>query len=112
VIIEDEPLTAEDLAETIGEVDETSQIVASLESVKGSIDYFQNHTSPDLIFCDIQLSDGLCFQLFKKTDITVPVIFCTAYDEYAIKAFKANGIDYIVNPFTPESVSKALDRYH
>src|SRR5699024_7312195 len=106
------PLTAEDLAETILAVDESSQIVASLESVQESIDYFSNNDRPDLIFCDIQLSDGLCFELFKKTDIDVPVIFCTAYDEYAIKAFKANGIDYIVKPFTRKSVSKALNRYH
>lgn len=112
VIIEDEPLTAEDLAETILAVDDSSHIEASLESVKESIDYFNHHDHPDLIFCDIQLSDGSCFQLFKKINITVPVIFCTAYDEYAIKAFKANGIDYIVKPFTPKIISEALERYH
>jgi len=112
VIIEDEPLTAEDLAETIVEVDGSSKIVASLESVKESIGYFNHHDHPDLIFCDIQLSDGSCFEIFKKVDITVPVIFCTAFDEYAIKAFKANGIDYIVKPFCHETVSEALQSYH
>lgn len=111
VIIEDEPLTAEDLADTIAEVDDQSKVVACLESVKESIEYFSNHDDPDLIFSDIQLSDGLCFEIFKKVDITVPVIFCTAFNEYAIQAFKANGIDYIVKPFTRKTVSEALERY-
>lgn len=111
VIIEDEPLTAEDLAETISEVDSSSQVVASLESLKESIAYFKNNDRPDLIFSDIQLSDGLCFELFKKIEIATPVIFCTAYDEYAIRAFKANGIDYIVKPFTEETVAEALEGY-
>ena len=111
VIIEDEPLTAEDLADTISEVDDRSQVVACLESVKESIDYFNNSDSPDLIFSDIQLSDGLCFELFQKMDIVVPVIFCTAYNEYAIQAFKANGIDYIVKPFNRKMVLEALERY-
>ena len=112
VIIEDEPLTAEDLADTISKVDDRSQVVACLESIKESVDYFNNNDSPDLIFSDIQLSDGLCFELFSQLDITIPVIFCTAYNEYAIQAFKANGIDYIVKPFTGEMVSEALGRYH
>src|SRR5699024_3158457 len=104
-------LTAEDLADTISEVDEKSQVVACLESIRESMDYFNDNDSPDLIFSDIQLSDGLCFELFQKMDITVPVIFCTAYNEYAIQAFKANGIDYIVKPFNRKMVSEALERY-
>lgn len=111
VIIEDEALTAEDLADTIAGVDDSSRINASLESVRQSIIYFRNNKTPDLIFSDIQLNDGLCFEIFKELNISVPVIFCTAYDEYAIQAFKANGIDYIVKPFTEETVSAALDRY-
>lgn len=110
VIIEDEPLTAEDLADIISENDSKSHITAILESVQEAIDYFSNNTA-DLIFCDIQLSDGLCFEIFQELDLTVPVIFCTAYDEYAIQAFKANGIDYIVKPFIEETVSEALTRY-
>lgn len=111
LIIEDEPLTAEDLTDTILTVESSSQVVASLGSIKESVDYIKNNESPDLIFSDIQLSDGLCFELFKEVDVTVPVIFCTAYDEYAIQAFKANGIDYIVKPFTEETISEALKRY-
>jgi len=111
VIIEDEPLTAEELADTILEVDDRAQVAARLGSIKESIDYFSNNDHPDLIFSDIQLSDGLCFELFQKMDITVPVIFCTAYNEYAIQAFKANGIDYIVKPFTQKTVAEALKGY-
>jgi DNA-binding LytR/AlgR family response regulator len=110
-IIEDETLTAGDLADTILEIDDTVEIIASLQSVREAVDYFKNNKAPDLIFSDIQLSDGLCFEIFKELSLTVPVIFCTAYDEYAIRAFRANGIDYIVKPFTGETVSAALERY-
>ncbi|MBT30342.1 MAG: DNA-binding response regulator [Thalassobius sp.] len=111
VIIEDEPLTAEDLINAILEVDASIQIVAQLESVLESVAYFQNNKMPDLIFSDIQLSDGLSLEVFKKVNISVPVIFCTAYDEYAIQAFKANGIDYIMKPFSRKSVADALSRF-
>lgn len=111
VIIEDEPLTADDLADTISEVDDSARILVILESVRASVEYLKNNDTPDLIFSDIQLSDGLCFEIFQELNISVPVIFCTAYDEYAIKAFKVNGIDYIVKPFTKETVSEALEQY-
>src|SRR5690554_7838990 len=100
VIIEDEQHTADDLAETILKVEAKAQIVASLRSVKEAVSYFQTNEKPDLIFCDIQLGDGLSFEIFNKFPVNSPVIFCTAYDEYALKAFKANGIDYILKPFT------------
>lgn len=112
VIIEDEPLTAEDLASALLEVNPSIVVVAQLESVKESVEYFKNNALPDLIFSDIQLSDGLSFELFKKVTISSPVIFCTAYDEYAIQAFKANGIDYIMKPFSRQTVAEALSRYN
>src|SRR5699024_6443651 len=111
VIIEDEPLTAEELADTILEVDDRAQVAARLGSIKESIDYFSNNDHPDLIFSDIQLSDGLCFELFQKMDITVHVIFCTAYNEYAIQAFKDNGIDYSVNSFTQITDAEEMKGY-
>lgn len=111
VIIEDEHLTANDLAETILKVDADAQIIASLQSVKEAVSYFQKNQKPDLIFCDIQLGDGLSFEIFNKIPITSPVIFCTAYDEYALKAFKANGIDYILKPFSRKTIEDALIRY-
>ena len=111
VIIEDEEIMADDLAETIRKVDPASEIVAILYSVKESASYFRQNKAPDLIFSDIQLGDGLSFEIFKEADITAPVVFCTAYDEYALHAFKANGIDYILKPFATSTIQQALDRY-
>jgi two-component system, LytTR family, response regulator LytT len=111
VIIEDEPLTADDLADALREVDASIQVVAQLESVQESVAYFEQNGPPDLIFSDIQLSDGLSFELFKRIKISTPVIFCTAFDEYAIQAFKANGIDYIMKPFSRQNVADALAKY-
>lgn len=110
-IIEDEKLTADDLAETILKVEPNAQIVANLSSVKEAILYFQKNEKPNLIFSDIQLGDGLSFEIFKAVNISTPVIFCTAYDEYALNAFKANGIDYILKPFTKKIIANTLDKY-
>ncbi|WP_221393407.1 LytTR family DNA-binding domain-containing protein [Dyadobacter sp. NIV53] len=112
VIIEDEKWTAEDLAETIIQVEPESQIVAVLQSVKEAIAYFKINIAPDVIFSDIQLGDGLSFEIFSGINITTPVIFCTAFDEYALNAFKANGIDYLLKPFTQVSVQSALNKFH
>lgn len=110
-IIEDEKLTADDLAETILKVEPNAQIVASLSSVKEAVKYFQKNENPDLVFSDIQLGDGLSFEIFKTVKLSTPVIFCTAYDEYALSAFKANGIDYILKPFTKKIITNALDKF-
>ncbi len=111
VIIEDEELTAEDLAESIQRADPTVQIEAILKSVKEGTAYFKQQALPDLIFSDIQLGDGLSFEIFKSFSRIIPVIFCTAYDEYALVAFKANGIDYIIKPYTQTNISEALHKY-
>lgn len=112
VIIEDEQLTASDLAATIRQAEKDSEIVAILASVKEAVKYFKNNPVIDLIFSDIQLGDGLSFEVFSQLSITTPVIFCTAFDEYAINAFKANGIDYILKPFSTQSIETALNKYH
>ncbi len=109
VIIEDERLTAEDLIQTIRQVDPTLEIVATVKSVNEGLTYFRSNPSPDLIFSDIQLGDGLSFEILNN--LHVPVIFCTAYDEYALNAFKVNGIDYILKPFTTASVKAALQKF-
>ncbi|RZM24249.1 MAG: response regulator transcription factor [Pedobacter sp.] len=112
VIIEDEELTAQDLALTITESEPSAEIVAILPSVKVSLDYFATHTEKiDLIFSDIQLGDGTSFEIFEKLSLQVPIIFCTAYDEFALKAFDTNGIDYIMKPVDEKLVSKALKKY-
>lgn len=112
VIIEDEQLTADDLAETIVKANPQAQIVTILSSVKEAIAWFQHHENPDLIFSDIQLGDGLSFEIFASVSSTTPVIFCTAYDEYALNAFKVNGIDYILKPFTLATIAEALKKYN
>ena len=111
VIIEDEQLTADDLAETILKVSPGVQIIARLSSVKDAVAWFRKNEQPNLIFSDIQLGDGLCFEIFRKQSVSTPVIFCTAFDEYALAAFKANGIDYILKPFDEQTIANALTRY-
>ena len=111
VIIEDEGIVADDLELNIRKlVDEPLDIV-QLKSVKESIGYFEKNKAPDLIFSDIQLGDGLSFEIFAAAPVATPVIFCTAYDEYALDAFKANGIDYILKPFTTQTLQQALQRF-
>jgi two-component system response regulator LytT len=111
VIIEDEKLTADDLAETISRLRPEMQITAIIQSVKEGLVFFKLPKDIDLIFSDIQLGDGLSFEIFSQVMIKAPVIFCTAYDEYALDAFKANGIDYMLKPFTDFSVETSLNRF-
>lgn len=111
VIIEDEKLTAKDLEDMILEVAPSCQIVATLYSVRQAVAYLNKNPAPDLIFSDIQLGDGLSFDVFKEVKINTPIVFCTAYDEYALKAFRLNGIDYMLKPFTQQAVKAALDKY-
>ena len=111
VIIEDEGIVADDLELNIRKlVDEPVDIV-QLRSVKEGIAYFKKADAPDLIFSDIQLGDGLSFEIFVAEPVSAPVIFCTAYDEYALDAFKVNGIDYILKPFSTQTLQLALQRY-
>jgi DNA-binding LytR/AlgR family response regulator len=109
VIIEDEKFTALDLAQTINQLDPSIDICAILHSVEEGKAWFAQNSAPDLIFSDIQLGDGLSFEILGSEFI--PVIFCTAFDEYALNAFNSNGIDYILKPFTLESVGAALQKF-
>jgi len=110
-IIEDEKHTAQDLANTLKRIDEDIEIVVFLTSVKQAIEFFKKENNINLLFSDIQLPDGLSFEIFKSVQISVPIIFCTAYNQYALNAFEANGIDYLLKPFSKNSVSKALEKY-
>ena len=112
VIIEDEKLTALDLVNTLKKIDPDIEVKAILSTVEEAVDYLKSNPSPDLLFSDIQLPDGLSFEIFGQVSLQVPVIFCTAYDQYALKAFEVNGIDYLLKPFSKDSVSKAIDKYH
>ncbi len=107
VIIEDEKLAAERLEELISEVDSSIEISAKLVSVEQSINWLRQN-KPDLIFLDIQLEDGLSFSIFDKVEIDIPIIFTTAYDQYAIKAFKLNSIDYLLKPIKKNDLRESL----
>jgi two-component system, LytTR family, response regulator LytT len=110
LIIEDEKKTAvllRDMIETHGE----RLVVNVCESIEESVVYlFKNQSKLDLIFMDIQLADGLSFEIFNQVQITIPVVFCTAYDDYTLKAFKNNGIDYILKPFKEEDIEQAFSK--
>lgn len=110
VIIEDEIRTADDLRSTLQNLDRRINFCATLDSIEAAVDYFSSHEMPELIFMDIQLADGLSFEIFKSVTITCPVIFCTAFDEYAMEAFKVNGIDYILKPFDDKSLAASLSK--
>lgn len=110
LIIEDEPHTAIDLAQTLKKAEPAIEIENILDSVQRSVEYLSQYAMPELIYMDIQLADGLSFDIFKEVKISCPVIFCTAYDEYALNAFKLNGIDFILKPFDLKSVKQSLDK--
>ncbi|MEO0899463.1 MAG: LytTR family DNA-binding domain-containing protein [Bacteroidota bacterium] len=111
LIIEDETFTSSLLQEII-EQDNDFIVLEKLESVVDSVQYLQRYQrNIDLIFLDIHLADGLSFEIFKHVDVEVPVVFCTAYDEYPLQAIKNNGIDYILKPFKEEEIHKTLQKY-
>jgi len=110
LIVEDEIKTAKALSVLILSIQPAVEIVAIIQSVEEAVRHLLSNEDPDLIFMDIQLSDGLSFEIFNEIRVLSPVVFCTAFDEYAIDAFKANGIDYILKPFTKETVMSAFDK--
>jgi two-component system LytT family response regulator len=111
LIIEDEPLVARDLENLLKRVDNSIQIEAILASVESARSWLTDHTMPDIILSDIQLSDGISFDIFEKLHITCPIIFTTAYDDYAIRAFKLNSIDYLLKPIDGLELAAALNKY-
>jgi len=111
LIIEDEPLAASRLKTLLNQHDPAMQIVDVLDSISASIKWFKTNDPPQLIFMDIQLADGLSFEIFEMIDVKSPVIFTTAYDEYALKAFKVNSIDYILKPVDKEELQLAVKKF-
>ena len=108
LIIEDEEIIAKVLQNKIRKVDESIVIIDVLPSLKVAKKWFMNNPEPDIIFMDIQLSDGVSFDLFDHYKLTCPIVFTTAYDEYAIRAFKVNGIDYLLKPVDEEELKRAI----
>lgn len=110
VIIEDETAAVRNLKAILNDVAPDLRVIAVLDSVQASVEWLKKHDHPDIVFMDIQLSDGESFLIFERTEIRSPVIFTTAYNEYALQAFKVNSIDYLLKPIHPEEVVRALTK--
>lgn len=110
LIIEDEELAVKKLQKTLASVDATAEVVGVADSIRSSVSWLQQNPSPDLILMDIELADGQSFEIFDKVDIKSTVIFTTSYDEYALKAFKVNSIDYLLKPIQKEDLHAALEK--
>src|SRR3982751_4672327 len=111
VIVEDEIPAAEKLRQTLLELPFTIDIVKELASLKEALSWFQNNSMPDLVFMDIELSDGLSFELIEKAAINCPVVFITAFDDYWQEAFEHNSIDYLLKPLRKERLQTALEKF-
>jgi two-component system, LytTR family, response regulator LytT len=111
LIVEDETAACENLVEILGEIDPEIEIAGYAESITQTIKWLKSNEMPDLILMDIHLSDGSAFSIFNKIKIETPIIFTTAYDEYAIEAFKVNSIDYLLKPLKTEEMRRALEKF-
>jgi DNA-binding LytR/AlgR family response regulator len=111
VIIEDEAPAARRLKKLLNDTDGTIEIQTSIESIEGAVNWISKHPAPDLFFMDIQLADGLSFEIFQKIKVSSPVIFTTAYDEYALQAFKVNSIDYLLKPIQEHELKNSLEKF-
>jgi len=111
VIVEDEKHTAKGLARMLAEVDKEIEVVQYLDSVEEAINYLSDTPAIDLIFLDIQLSDGLSFEIFNNIEISTPIIFTTSFNEYAIKAFEVNSIDYLLKPIQISQLEKSINKF-
>jgi DNA-binding LytR/AlgR family response regulator len=110
LIVEDEPFAQQEMKRLLSKCYPAMEIVAVLESIEDSVYWFQNNTAPDLIFLDIELSDGSSFEIFNQVDVVAPVIFTTAYNEHALKAFQLNSIDYLLKPIEEDTLQSAINK--
>ena len=110
-IIEDEELAVKKLRKTLSAVDESAEVVGVADSIRSSVNWLQNNPSPDLILMGIELCDGQSFDIFEKVDVKSTVIFTTSYDEFALKAFKVNSVDYLLKPVQKDDLQVAIDKY-
>ena len=111
LIVEDEELAVKKLKRTLGAVDQQAEVVGETDSIKSTVNWLQENTAPDLILMDIELADGQSFEVFNHVPVNSPVIFITSYDEYALKAFKVNSVDYLLKPVQKEDLQAALEKY-
>ena len=110
VIIEDEKAAVRNLTSLLNEIKPNGEIVTILDSISSTIEWFSSYPMPELVFMDIHLADGSAFEIFNHINITCPIIFTTAYDEYALRAFKVNSIDYLLKPIGKEDIEHAFDK--
>lgn len=111
LIIEDEELAVKKLRKTLNAVDESAEVVGVADSIRSSVNWLQNNPSPDLILMDIELCDGQSFEIFDKVEVKSTVIFTTSYDEFALKAFKVNSVDYLLKPVQKDDLHVAIEKY-
>ncbi|MBG9374835.1 response regulator transcription factor [Panacibacter sp. DH6] len=111
LIVEDEDLAVKKIQKTLAEVDDAAEVIGVTDSIQSTVNWLETHTAPDLILMDIELSDGQSFEIFSRTKVKSAVIFTTSYDEYALKAFKVNSIDYLLKPVQKEELSAALEKF-
>ncbi len=111
IIIEDETPAANRLSKLLHSIHNEIEVIKRLDSVASAVSYFQSASEPDLIFMDIQLADGLSFDIFSQVQIKTPVIFTTAFDQYTLKAFKVNSIDYLLKPIDELELQRAVEKY-
>lgn len=111
LIIEDEELAVKKLQKTLAAVDASAVVTGTTPSIKASVEWLNENPSPDLILMDIELADGQSFEIFNLTEVKCPVIFTTSYDEYALKAFKVNSVDYLLKPIQKEELQLALEKF-
>lgn len=111
LIVEDETAAYKNMVNALQTIDPTIEIAGNTESVSRTVEWLQNNPQPDLIFMDIQLSDGSAFMVFDRMKIETPIVFTTAYDRYAIDAFRVNSIDYLLKPIKPDELQRALDKF-
>jgi two-component system response regulator LytT len=111
LIVEDEELAVRKLQKTLAEVDNTAIVVGVAESIESAVEWLQSNDTPDLILMDIELADGQSFEIFQRIDVKSPVVFTTSYDEYALKAFKVNSVDYLLKPIQKDELESALNKY-
>lgn len=112
LIVEDEELAVKKLQKTLQSVTTDAEVVGITDSIRSSVKWLQENPTPDLILMDIELADGQSFEIFDKVEVNTTVIFTTSYDEYALKAFKVNSVDYLLKPVQKEDLEAALDKYH
>ncbi|WP_339651117.1 LytTR family DNA-binding domain-containing protein [uncultured Maribacter sp.] len=112
IIVEDELAASDNLSYLLAKINPNIEVIAILDTVTATVDYFSKPHNGVLVFMDIHLADGISFEIFDQVEINIPIIFTTAYDQYALKAFKVNSIDYLLKPIDEEELSDAIDQFN